>query len=287
MIIWCLTLSDLLRAHPSTGRRHIVIFHYLWLRFNVLSVWPLHFPLALTGLPSFQREIFHFSKGCLFSTNKTFIFVCLIAPALLSPFYFFCFWLRGIWTICASKTVCLNSLQADFMVFKFFTLTFSLLLAIFITVLKSASFGNDRHSMRFFRSYWNWSGAAASRWTSRGPHAAIGGRCRPGEPRGGSALPFGIESDTDAFHWRHTPPHHPVKTPDGKNLNYLPIHLSLHVYGAVITNLRTQWDTKLKQRTQRNAGGFLPARHTAVPWEPSCVIVPADMLFCFHFITVV
>lgn len=31
------------------------------------------------------------------------------------------------------------------MVFKFFTLTFSLLLAIFSTVLKSASFGNDCH----------------------------------------------------------------------------------------------------------------------------------------------
>lgn len=35
------------------------------------------------------------------------------------------------------------------MVFKFFTLTFSLLLAIFITVLKSASFGNNCHYMWF------------------------------------------------------------------------------------------------------------------------------------------
>lgn len=35
------------------------------------------------------------------------------------------------------------------MVFKFFTLTFSLLLAIFITVLKSASFGNDCHYVWF------------------------------------------------------------------------------------------------------------------------------------------
>lgn len=32
------------------------------------------------------------------------------------------------------------------MVFKFFPLTFSLLLAIFLTVLKAASFGNDCHS---------------------------------------------------------------------------------------------------------------------------------------------
>lgn len=51
----------------------------------------------------------------------------------------------------------------------------------------------------------------------RGPHSAIGGRCRSGWPREGSALPFGIiKSDADAFHVRHTPPHHPVETPDDK-----------------------------------------------------------------------
>lgn len=45
----------------------------------------------LTGLLSFPRQIFHFSKVCFLSTNKTFIFVCLITPALLSSLYFFVF----------------------------------------------------------------------------------------------------------------------------------------------------------------------------------------------------
>lgn len=56
-----------------------------------LKCHPCALPIShwsLTCLPSFLRQIFHFSKGCLFSTNKTFILVCLITPALLSPFYF-------------------------------------------------------------------------------------------------------------------------------------------------------------------------------------------------------
>lgn len=56
------------------------------LRFEWYSVYHLHFPLSVTCLLSFLRHIFRFSEGCLFSTNKTFILVCLITPALLSPF---------------------------------------------------------------------------------------------------------------------------------------------------------------------------------------------------------
>lgn len=63
-----------------------------WESLSPLALWNvIHFPLVFNTSSEFLRQIFHSSEGCLFSTNKTFILVCLIAPALLSPFYFFVF----------------------------------------------------------------------------------------------------------------------------------------------------------------------------------------------------
>lgn len=43
----------------------------------------------------------------------------------------------------------------------------------------------------------------------------------------------------------------------------------------------------MKQRTQRKAEEPVPSHHTTVPQESPSVILPADMLHCFHSITVV
>lgn len=87
-------LSDRLAAHllVSKTRKHTVSFHFLWLLFEMSSVCPFHFQLVFNRSSEFPETDFSlFKKKCLFSTNKTFIFVCLITPALLSPFYFFVF----------------------------------------------------------------------------------------------------------------------------------------------------------------------------------------------------
>lgn len=251
-------------------------------------IWPLHFPLRSSKFPEIDF-FFHFSKGCLFSTNKTFIFVCLIAPALLSPFYFFCFWLRGIWTICASKTVCLNSLQADFMVFKFFTLTFSLLLAIFITVLKSASFGNNRHSMRFFQKLLE---------LERGCCLPLSCPAVPTQPSeaGAGLVSLGKGQLFPLASWREMQMPFICST-DLHDTQWRPrmMKSELPAYLLIPTFLRScHRDPRLSMRYKAETKNTKTGRripscppHCCAMRESPCVIVPADMLFCFHFITVV
>lgn len=85
---WCprSTASDTLGTYT-----HFMFLPSLVAFWNVIPFALSISHWSLTCLLSFLRQIFHFSKGCLFSTNKTFILVCLITPALLSLFYFFVF----------------------------------------------------------------------------------------------------------------------------------------------------------------------------------------------------
>lgn len=71
------------------------------------------------------------------------------------------------------------------MVFKFFTLTFSLLLAIFITVLKSASLETTVTICGFQKFLELERGLLPPAELYCGPPSVIGGRCGDGEPCSG------------------------------------------------------------------------------------------------------
>lgn len=66
-------------------------------------------------------------------------------------------------------------------------------------------------------------------------------------------------------------------------ITYLSVYLSLQFHGAVNMILGTKWDASWDKEREENT--FLPTTPCAVR-IPS-VIVPADMLFCCRFITVV
>lgn len=160
------------------------------------------------------------------------------------------------------------------MVFKFFTLTFSLLLAIFIS-LKISLFGKRPSLYVVFRSHWNQRGGASASEAGAGRVGLDNGRLLYLASQRATQTPSHVECPC------------PVKTQgDTIWITYLPIYLSLRFCAVVIVIRGTEGDAKLEQRTQRKAEDSpLPAAPCTT--RGVLCIGPAGLLLCSRSITVV